>query len=339
MYVHPAVSSGPSRSQMTFTDERLQPGGPADPSLTTGATARQDLGITILMVCRTWLWYAEERGIWERGCRGLAAATDPRGAGHGGRGMLRRPGFHAPSVDEVAERAGYTKGAVYQLRLQGGSVLRCLPAAVEQVLTEVVPGLREAGPERALDSSATVTIQRRDSDRWMAGGLLRVLGARAAPYRATGPLRGDPCHHPRAADGRGAAARRRPPARLPSDDGHSVRPGLERDGGRDGPSRLPRRSRAVDVVLARRMGGCCWTRPLARPDSPPAATEPSRTGRDPMNSTQFDITGGAWPSGPSHAAGADADPPGAAAPCPGRAEHQQRRLETVVHHARRLLRR
>ena len=40
---------------------------------------------------------------------------------------------------------------------------------VDHVLTDVVPGLREAGPERAFDWFATGTIQRRESDDgWLA---------------------------------------------------------------------------------------------------------------------------------------------------------------------------
>jgi len=79
-------------------------------------------------------------------------------------------GFHATSVDEVAERAGYTKGAVYSnFASKEDLFFAVYQRRVEQVLTDVVPGLREAGPERALDWLATVTIQRRDSDDgWLA---------------------------------------------------------------------------------------------------------------------------------------------------------------------------
>lgn len=79
-------------------------------------------------------------------------------------------GFHATSVDEVAERAGYTKGAVYSnFASKEDLFFAVYQRRVAQVLTDVVPGLREAGPERALDWLATVTIQRRDSDDgWLA---------------------------------------------------------------------------------------------------------------------------------------------------------------------------
>lgn len=79
-------------------------------------------------------------------------------------------GFHATSVDEVAERAGYTKGAVYSnFASKEDLFFAVYQRRVEQVLTEVVPGLREAGPERALDWLAATTIQRRDSDDgWLA---------------------------------------------------------------------------------------------------------------------------------------------------------------------------
>jgi AcrR family transcriptional regulator len=79
-------------------------------------------------------------------------------------------GFHATSVDEVAERAGYTKGAVYSnFTSKEDLFFGVYQRRVDHVLTEVVPGLREAGAERAFDSLATGTIQRRDSDDgWLA---------------------------------------------------------------------------------------------------------------------------------------------------------------------------
>jgi AcrR family transcriptional regulator len=79
-------------------------------------------------------------------------------------------GFHATSVDEVAEQAGYTKGAVYSnFASKEDLFFGVYQRRVDHVLTEVVPGLRQAGPERAFDSLATGTIQRRDSDDgWLA---------------------------------------------------------------------------------------------------------------------------------------------------------------------------
>jgi AcrR family transcriptional regulator len=79
-------------------------------------------------------------------------------------------GFHATSVDEVAERAGYTKGAVYSnFASKEDLFFGVYQGRVDHVLTDVVPGLREAGAERAFDSLATGTIQRRDSDDgWLA---------------------------------------------------------------------------------------------------------------------------------------------------------------------------
>ena len=79
-------------------------------------------------------------------------------------------GFHATSVDEVAERAGYTKGAVYSnFASKEDLFFGVYQRRIDHVLTEVVPGLRQAGPERAFDSLATVTIQRRGSDDgWLA---------------------------------------------------------------------------------------------------------------------------------------------------------------------------
>jgi AcrR family transcriptional regulator len=79
-------------------------------------------------------------------------------------------GFHASSVDEVAERAGYTKGAVYSnFASKEDLFFAVYERRVEQVLTEVVPGLRQAGAQQALDWLATSTIERRDrDDGWLA---------------------------------------------------------------------------------------------------------------------------------------------------------------------------
>jgi AcrR family transcriptional regulator len=79
-------------------------------------------------------------------------------------------GFHASSVDEVAERAGYTKGAVYSnFTAKEDLFFAVYERRVEQVLTEVAPGLRQAGLEHAFDSLATATIDRRDrDDGWLA---------------------------------------------------------------------------------------------------------------------------------------------------------------------------
>jgi len=79
-------------------------------------------------------------------------------------------GFHATSVDEVAERAGYTKGAVYSnCASKEDLFFGVYQRRVDHVITEVVPGLRQAGPERGFDWLATATIQRRNSDDgWLA---------------------------------------------------------------------------------------------------------------------------------------------------------------------------
>jgi AcrR family transcriptional regulator len=79
-------------------------------------------------------------------------------------------GFHASSVEEVAERAGYTKGAVYSnFAAKEDLFFAVYERRVEQVLTEVVPGLRQAGAERAFDQLAAGAIQRRDrGDGWRA---------------------------------------------------------------------------------------------------------------------------------------------------------------------------
>jgi AcrR family transcriptional regulator len=79
-------------------------------------------------------------------------------------------GFHATSVDEVAERAGYTKGAVYSnFAAKEDLFFAVYERRVERVVTEVAPGLRQAGAQQALDWLATTTIERREhDDGWLA---------------------------------------------------------------------------------------------------------------------------------------------------------------------------
>jgi AcrR family transcriptional regulator len=79
-------------------------------------------------------------------------------------------GFHATSVDQIAERAGYTKGAVYSnFAAKEDLFFAAYERRVDHVLTEVAPGLRQAGPEHAIDWLATTTIERRDrDDGWLA---------------------------------------------------------------------------------------------------------------------------------------------------------------------------
>jgi AcrR family transcriptional regulator len=79
-------------------------------------------------------------------------------------------GFHASSVDQVAERAGYTKGAVYSnFASKEDLFFAVYERRVEQVLTEVVPDLRQLGAERAFDQLAAGALQGRDpDDGWRA---------------------------------------------------------------------------------------------------------------------------------------------------------------------------
>ena len=79
-------------------------------------------------------------------------------------------GFHASSVDQVAERAGYTKGAVYSnFASKEDLFFGVYQRRIDHVLTDVVPGLRQAGAERAFDTLAAGTIERRDrDDGWLA---------------------------------------------------------------------------------------------------------------------------------------------------------------------------
>jgi AcrR family transcriptional regulator len=78
-------------------------------------------------------------------------------------------GFHASSVDEVAERAGYTKGAVYSnFASKEDLFFAVYERRVEQMLTEVVPGLRQAGAAQAFDWGARAAIERDRDDGWLA---------------------------------------------------------------------------------------------------------------------------------------------------------------------------
>ena len=79
-------------------------------------------------------------------------------------------GFHASSVEQVADRAGYTKGAVYSnFASKEDLFFAVYERRVEQVLTEVIPDLRKAGAEQALDWLATATVERRGrDDGWLA---------------------------------------------------------------------------------------------------------------------------------------------------------------------------
>ena len=79
-------------------------------------------------------------------------------------------GFHASSVEEVAERAGYTKGAVYSnFASKEDLFFAVYEQRVERVLTEVVPGLLQGSAEGAFDWGASAAIERRDrDDGWLA---------------------------------------------------------------------------------------------------------------------------------------------------------------------------
>ena len=80
--------------------------------------------------------------VWQCGCRGPSGASRPaRSWSRRPRRALSRRGFHASSVDEVAERAGYTKGAVYSnFASKEDLFFAVYQRRVEQALTEVVPG-------------------------------------------------------------------------------------------------------------------------------------------------------------------------------------------------------
>jgi AcrR family transcriptional regulator len=79
-------------------------------------------------------------------------------------------GFHATSVEQVADRAGYTKGAVYSnFASKEDLFFAVYERRVEWVLTHTVPRLHQVGPQRAFDDLATATIERREvDDGWLA---------------------------------------------------------------------------------------------------------------------------------------------------------------------------
>src|SRR5512132_991876 len=69
-------------------------------------------------------------------------------------------GFHATSVDQVAEQAGYTKGAVYSnFAAKEDLFFAVYERRVARALTEVTPALRQAGLEHAFDQLATGAMQ------------------------------------------------------------------------------------------------------------------------------------------------------------------------------------
>ena len=78
-------------------------------------------------------------------------------------------GFHATSVDDVAERAGYTKGAVYSTSPPRRT---CFPGSTSGGSITCSPRWHQAcakSGQNAFDWFATDTIQRRDSDDgWLA---------------------------------------------------------------------------------------------------------------------------------------------------------------------------
>jgi AcrR family transcriptional regulator len=79
-------------------------------------------------------------------------------------------GFHASSVEQVADRAGYSKGAVYSnFASKEDLFFAVYERRVELALTEVVPDLRRAGLEQASDWLATGTVERHGrDDGWLA---------------------------------------------------------------------------------------------------------------------------------------------------------------------------
>jgi AcrR family transcriptional regulator len=123
----------------------------------------------MLVVCQ-YRWYTDGDGMAVRMSRAERRERTRQELLTAAEACFVTQGFHATSVDEVAERAGYTKGAVYSnFASKEDLFFAVYERRVERALTEVVPGLRRAGAEHAFDWVATATIERRDrDDGWLA---------------------------------------------------------------------------------------------------------------------------------------------------------------------------
>ena len=104
-------------------------------------------------------------------------------------------GFHATSLDQIAAAAGYTKGAVYSNFASKEDLFfavyerRARTRRRRWQLTEQLAGDRGAGLDAHLASDTQRPARAR---RRLAGGVLRVLGARDPPPGAARALRGHP---------------------------------------------------------------------------------------------------------------------------------------------------
>ena len=101
-------------------------------------------------------------------------------------------GFHATSVDQIAQAAGYTKGAVYSNFASKEDLFfavyerRAERAVAELERTLAAPRTRPAGSSRVIGRHAPPARARGR----LAGDVLRVLGARHPPPGAARALRG-----------------------------------------------------------------------------------------------------------------------------------------------------
>ena len=120
-------------------------------------------------------------------------------------------GFHASSVGHIAAAAGYTKGAVYSNFASKEDVFfavyeRRSSAAGRRDGARAGRAIRRPGID-------AITLARRAAARHrrgrLAGGVLRVLGARRPPPGAARALRGDPHARARAVRRRARAPRAR----------------------------------------------------------------------------------------------------------------------------------
>jgi AcrR family transcriptional regulator len=84
--------------------------------------------------------------------------------------LFLRDGFHATSVDAVADEAGYTKGAVYSNFASKEELFLALyRRRVDRAVTEMERRLREGDPAAGIAELAAEAMVRRDADDgWIA---------------------------------------------------------------------------------------------------------------------------------------------------------------------------
>jgi AcrR family transcriptional regulator len=84
--------------------------------------------------------------------------------------LFTRDGFHATSVDAVADEAGYTKGAVYSnFASKEGLFLALYERRVDRALAEMERRLAEGDAAAGIaELAAEAVVRRRGDDGWLA---------------------------------------------------------------------------------------------------------------------------------------------------------------------------